>query len=87
MSTSDFVATVQGISFPNLKVFILEIQYQAYVVFVKGSAPKLEELDMYFSVSAAEDVGFYFGIEHLPCLDDLMTKTRHLRKSRLQLLR
>jgi hypothetical protein len=66
-----FVGTVQGISFPNLKVFDFSKTERAYVTFVKGSAPKLEELiGMPFSVSTAKADGFYSGIQHLPCLKE-----------------
>ncbi|KAM3280569.1 hypothetical protein ACQJBY_047397 [Aegilops geniculata] len=64
-----FVGTVQATSFPNLKVLSFRNTQQVYVSFVKGSAPKLEEIwKMPFSVSAAKANGFYSGIEHLKCL-------------------
>ncbi|XP_037438876.1 disease resistance protein RGA5-like [Triticum dicoccoides] len=63
-----FVGTVQATFFPNLKVLNFTETERAYVSFVKGSAPKLDELSMPFSVSAAKVNGFYSGIEHLHCL-------------------
>ncbi|XP_020180671.1 disease resistance protein RGA5 [Aegilops tauschii subsp. strangulata] len=63
-----FVGTVQATSFPNLKVLSFRAE-QVYVSFVKGSAPKLEEISrMPFSVSAAKANKFYLGIHHLSCL-------------------
>ncbi|VAH97118.1 unnamed protein product [Triticum turgidum subsp. durum] len=64
-----FVVTVQATSFPNLKELYFRKIEQAYVSFVKGSAPRLEEIsNMPFSVSAAKANKFYLGIHHLPCL-------------------
>uniref|UniRef100_A0ACD6A7W8 Uncharacterized protein n=1 Tax=Avena sativa TaxID=4498 RepID=A0ACD6A7W8_AVESA len=60
--------TVQGISFPCLKVFVLFCHSGAYVKFGKGSMPKLEDMDMSLSVSTAKPDAFNLGIEHLPCL-------------------
>ncbi|XP_044954660.1 disease resistance protein RGA5-like [Hordeum vulgare subsp. vulgare] len=41
------------------------------LVFEKGALPKLEKLDMWFSVSMAKAYGFYLGLEHLPYLKDV----------------
>ncbi|XBH74912.1 hypothetical protein VPH35_101772 [Triticum aestivum] len=58
--------TVQGTGFPSLKKLVL---YDcAYVTFVKGAMPKLENLKLSFAVSVAKSYGFYLGIEHLTCL-------------------
>lgn len=61
--------TVQGIGFPSLKRFVLKNRFRAeYITFVKGAMPKLEILDLSYNVSVAKRYGFYFGIQHLPCL-------------------
>ncbi|EMS46322.1 Disease resistance protein RPM1 [Triticum urartu] len=67
--SNKFVGTVQATSFPNLKLLYFIKTEQLYVSFVKGSAPKLEEIsNMPFSVSAAKANKLYLGIHHLPCL-------------------
>ncbi|KAM3280350.1 hypothetical protein ACQJBY_047252 [Aegilops geniculata] len=72
-SSNKLVGTVQRNSFPNLKVLYFEFNTeQVYVSFVKGSAPKLVELSMPFSVLAATANGFYSGIEHLSSLKEAM---------------
>ncbi|XP_020158410.1 disease resistance protein Pik-2 [Aegilops tauschii subsp. strangulata] len=72
-SSNKLVATVQRNSFLNLKVLDFGVQTErAYVSFLKGSAPRLEELTITFSVSAAKANGFYSGIEHLKCLKQAM---------------
>ena len=59
--------TVRG--FPSLRQFTLYSNYaSAYVTFVKGSMPKLKNLDFLINVSVAKTYGFYLGIEHLTCL-------------------
>uniref|UniRef100_R7VZZ7 Disease resistance protein RPM1 n=1 Tax=Aegilops tauschii TaxID=37682 RepID=R7VZZ7_AEGTA len=63
-----FIATVQVISFPNLKALNFSGTAQAYVSFAKGSVPKLESIEMPFNASEAKANGFYSGIEHLHCL-------------------
>ncbi|KAM3280336.1 hypothetical protein ACQJBY_047239 [Aegilops geniculata] len=69
--SNKLVATVQRNSFLNLKVLDFGFKTErAYVTFVKGSAPKLEELKITFSVSAAKANGFYSGIEHLSSLKE-----------------
>ena len=58
--SNKFVVTVQATSFPNLKELYFRKIEQAYVSFVKGSAPRLEEIsNMPFSVSAAKANKFY----------------------------
>jgi len=56
---------VHGFSFPSLKVFNLASIPGAYVTFLKGSMPKLENLQIRLSVSMAKTDGFFLGIEHL----------------------
>uniref|UniRef100_A0ACD6AC41 Uncharacterized protein n=1 Tax=Avena sativa TaxID=4498 RepID=A0ACD6AC41_AVESA len=56
---------VQGFSFPSLKVFDLANIPGAYVTFLKGSMPKLENLEIRLSVLMAKTDGFFLGIEHL----------------------
>ncbi|XP_037444590.1 disease resistance protein RGA5-like [Triticum dicoccoides] len=59
--------TVRG--FPSLRQFTLYSNYVSpYVTFVKGSMPKLKNLDFLINVSVAKTYGFYLGIEHLTCL-------------------
>lgn len=62
---------VQG--FPSLKEFILVCRDNhggAYVTFVEGAMPKLENLELPFHVSMARAYGFCFSIGHLPCLKE-----------------
>ncbi|KAF7069364.1 hypothetical protein CFC21_075005 [Triticum aestivum] len=67
--SNKLVGTVQRNSYLNLKVLDFGFKTErAYVSFVKGSPPKLEELTITFSVSAAKANGFYSGIEHLSSL-------------------
>nr|UBY07414.1 NBS-LRR disease resistance protein [Dasypyrum villosum] len=61
---------LQGRGFRCLKEFL----YQPFgegagtLVFEKGALPKLEKLELWFSVSMAKAYGFYLGLEHLPYL-------------------
>ncbi|KAF7076441.1 hypothetical protein CFC21_081093 [Triticum aestivum] len=69
--SNKLVGTIQRNSFLNLKVLDFEFKTKrAYVTFVEGSAPKLEELTITFSVSAAKANDFYSGIEHLSSLKE-----------------
>ncbi|KAF6991295.1 hypothetical protein CFC21_008396 [Triticum aestivum] len=58
--------TIQGTGFPCLKEFVLSDG--AYVTFMEGAMPKLENLRLSVAVSVAKTCGFYLGIEHLTCL-------------------
>ncbi|XP_037442258.1 disease resistance protein PIK6-NP-like [Triticum dicoccoides] len=58
--------TVQGTGFPSLIKLVLSDR--AYITFVKGAMPKLQNLKLSFAVSVAKGYGFYLGIEHLTCL-------------------
>ncbi|VAH12865.1 unnamed protein product [Triticum turgidum subsp. durum] len=41
------------------------------LLFEEGALPKLEQLELWLSVSVAKAYGFYLGIEHLPYLKDV----------------
>ncbi|KAE8772398.1 Disease resistance protein RPM1 [Hordeum vulgare] len=66
--------TVNGAGFPCLKeLYIIRAtanhwESAIYLTFEEGALPKLEKLELPFSVSAAEAYGFYLGLGHLPCL-------------------
>ena len=63
---------VRGHAFPCLKEFCLFFSNSGtrptYVKFEEGAMPKLEKLEVPFSVSVAKAYGFSLGINHLPCL-------------------
>ncbi|KAG2602984.1 hypothetical protein PVAP13_5KG737150 [Panicum virgatum] len=64
---------VRGHAFPCLKEFCLltsssYVTRPTYVKFEEGAMPKLEKLEVPFSVSVAKAYGFSLGINHLPCL-------------------
>ncbi|CAL4916670.1 unnamed protein product [Urochloa decumbens] len=54
--------------FHCLKELVLFRGMEYHLVFETGAAPKLEKLEMPFSVSAAKGHDFIIGLEHLPCL-------------------
>ena len=64
---------LQGRGFRCLKVF----RYKPFgegagtLLFEEGALPKLEQLELWLSVSVAKAYGFYLGIEHLPYLKDV----------------
>ncbi|VAI62982.1 unnamed protein product [Triticum turgidum subsp. durum] len=62
--------TIQGVGFPCLKefYFIRDYDCAVYWTFEEGALPKLEKLELPFSVSAAEANGSQLGLGHLPCL-------------------
>nr|UBY07323.1 NBS-LRR disease resistance protein [Dasypyrum villosum] len=64
---------LQGRGFRCLKVFFYVPfgEGAGNLVFEKGTLPKLEKLELWFSVSMAKAYGFYLGIEHLPYLKDV----------------
>uniref|UniRef100_A0ACD6A8S4 Uncharacterized protein n=1 Tax=Avena sativa TaxID=4498 RepID=A0ACD6A8S4_AVESA len=60
---------IQGVGFPSLKEFVLYSFDGAYITFVKGAMPKLQNLTLFpIDLSLAQTYSFYLGIEHLPCL-------------------
>ncbi|KAG2602988.1 hypothetical protein PVAP13_5KG739601 [Panicum virgatum] len=68
---------VRGHAFPCLKEFCLFFfsnsgSRPTYLKFEEGAMPKLEKLEVPFSVSVAKAYGFSLGINHLPCLKHAM---------------
>ncbi|VAH12775.1 unnamed protein product [Triticum turgidum subsp. durum] len=65
---------LQGRGFRCLKEFIFQPSSEGAgsLLFEKGALPKLERLQLWFSVSMAKSYGFYLGIEHLPYLKVLL---------------
>ncbi|PUZ53274.1 hypothetical protein GQ55_5G039900 [Panicum hallii var. hallii] len=74
---------VRGHAFPCLKEFRLFGARPTYVKFGEGAMPKLENLDVTFSVSVAKAYGFSLGINHLPCLKhaEVWLDNRHATSS------
>ncbi|KAE8786129.1 putative disease resistance RPP13-like protein 3 [Hordeum vulgare] len=64
---------LQARGFQCLKEFVYDPfrECARAFLFEKGALPKLENLDLWFSVSMAKAYGFYLGIEHLPYLKDV----------------
>jgi disease resistance protein RPM1 len=63
--------TIRGHGFPCLKELHIYNHRGASatnLLFEEGALPKLEKLDLPFTVSWAKANGFYLGIGHLPCL-------------------
>ncbi|XP_037447674.1 disease resistance protein RGA5-like [Triticum dicoccoides] len=64
---------LQGRGFRCLKEFLYDHfgEGAGTFLFEEGALPKLEKLELWFSVSVAKAYGFYLGIEHLPYLKDV----------------
>ncbi|VAH12764.1 unnamed protein product [Triticum turgidum subsp. durum] len=65
---------LQGRGFRCLKEFLYKPfgEGAGTLLFEEGALPKLEKLELWFSVSVAKAYGFYLGIEHLPYLKDVL---------------
>ncbi|WVZ92616.1 hypothetical protein U9M48_038665 [Paspalum notatum var. saurae] len=64
--------TIRSNGFPCLKELYIEPSFKAEnvtnLLFEEGALPKLEKLDLPFSVSVGKAYGFHLGIGHLTCL-------------------
>ncbi|KAF7096851.1 hypothetical protein CFC21_098741 [Triticum aestivum] len=63
--------TVEGVGFPNLKKFVIYSVAGSHIMFMEGAMPELEKLNVRLHVPLANKYGFYLGIQHLPCLEEV----------------
>jgi disease resistance protein RPM1 len=68
LKTGEDKIVVPGIGFSSLKHFEITSLNGTYVTFLNRAMPRLEHLELEFSVSVGRNYGFYLGIVHLPCL-------------------